>query len=110
MNCFIWILLLLGCCGNSCNASYNDNCGCSNCCNDYMNNCGCNDCGSNNCECNNCGNLIQPRMNDDCECRHHHHEHDCNGNDNRYGQKNDFMAPPPVPHRVRQDDDCGCND
>ncbi len=103
MNCLIWILLLLGCCGNSGNASHNNNCGCNCCCNDYMNNCGCN-------ECNHCDNLIQPRVNDDCECRHHHHhEHDCNGNDNRYGQKNDFMTPPPVPNRVRQDDDCGCN-
>ena len=89
MNCFIWILLLLGCCGNCGSNNYgsvNTNCGNS-----------CERCSCNRCE-ETCGNMIQPRMIDDCGCRHHNQFHD-----------NDCMTPPPVPRFVKQNDDCGCN-
>ena len=87
MNCFIWILLLLGCCGN---CSDRNNCGCenTNC------RCSCNRC-DNVCD-NACDNMIQPRMGEDCGCSHHHHDNDC-------------MTPPPVPRYVQQEDNCGCN-
>ncbi|MBO4988364.1 MAG: hypothetical protein J6C63_05945 [Lachnospiraceae bacterium] len=84
MNCFIWILLLLGCGGN---------CGNRSNCNRYN----CNRCNCNRCD-DVCDNMIQPRMNDDCGCKHQHHHHD-----------NDCMTPPPVPRFVNQEDDCGCN-
>lgn len=121
MNSCIWILLLLGCCGNNCNNwSTWDN----NCCDNGMNHCGCNNdwrnngCGcSNNWNDNDCGcggNLIQPRVTNECGCENHHHHHnhnrnnDCDG-DNRFGQNNNYMTPPPVPGRVCNDD-CGCDD
>lgn len=95
MNCFIWILLLLGCggnCGNN-NCTRNTSCGNYSRCNNFE--CGCNSCN------NVCENMIQPRNDDDCGCgckHHHHHHHD-----------NECMTPPPVPRYVMQDDDCGCN-
>ena len=103
MNCFIWILLLLGCggnCGN--NNCYSENTRCRN----TYNRCNRNRCDDNRNDCNNCeevcDNLIQPRNNDDCDCgcrhQHHHHNYD-----------NGCMTPPPVPRYVMQEDDCGCN-
>ena len=102
MNCLIWILLLLGCCGNSGNVSNFSNLDCCNlnrgcachrcdahnfsshtCCNPHCDH-GCNNCIEHN-GCNSGDNLIQPRMNGDC------------------------IAPPPVPNRVRCDE-CDCND
>ena len=131
MNSCLWILLLLGCCGNSgnsgcgsnsCGCNQNNYCGCCNNCNDNCNsNCGCDD----NCGCNN--NLIQPRVNNsyryqnqrnnnwyhdnDCGCQNKNNwDDDCDGK--RFTQNSNFMTPPPVPGRVRNDDerDCGCND
>ena len=104
MNCFIWILLLLGCCGNCSNGNNynyeNTDCGCNyNRCN--CNRCTCNRCTYNGCddECDNgCDNLIQPRVVEDCGCNHHHHHHG-----------NDCVTPPPVPRYVAQEDNCGCN-
>ena len=95
MNCFIWILLLLGCGGN-CGNNNNSYCVNTNCGNGY-NRCGCDRCNCNRCE-NVCDNMIQPRVTDDCGCKHHHHHHD-----------NDCMTPPAVPRYVMQEDDCGCN-
>ena len=83
MNCFIWILLLLGCGGN---CSNRNNCCCEN------TNC----CRENRCNCNRGENLIQPRETEECCIKHHHHDHEC-------------MTPPPVPRYVVQEDDCGCN-
>jgi len=98
MNCFIWILLLLGCCGNCSDTNNycyeNTNCGCNNRCNGNRrtwNRCDC-----NRCE-NMCDNMIQPRVVEDCGCDHHHH-HD-----------NECITPPPVPRYVMQEDNCGCN-
>ena len=94
MNCFIWILLLLGCggnCGNnySCYENTNYRNANSRCC--------CDRCNCNRCE-DACDNMIQPRMSEDCGCKHHHHHHE-----------NDCLTPPPVPRYVMQEDDCGCN-
>jgi len=99
MNCFIWILLLLGCGGNCSNG--NNSCRINRNCKDNCDRCSCNRCNCDRCNGNSCeemcgGNMIQPRNNDDCGCRHHHHENDC-------------MTPPPVPRYVIQEDDCGCN-
>lgn len=84
MNCLLWILLLLGCCGNNGNGS-------DRCC-DYENSNDrrhChnhdNDCYSDH-DCHSCDNMIQPRMN------------------------REYISPPLVPNRVKQDDECGCND
>ena len=96
MNCFIWILLLLGCGGNFSDRNYycyeNTNCGCNNRCN-------CNRRTWNRCDCNRCDNvcdnMIQPRMTEDCGCRHQH--------------ENECMTPPPIPRCVMQEDNCGCN-
>ncbi len=101
MNCFIWILLLLGCCGN-CSGSHN--CCCENTMrrNNY-NRCNYNRFDYNKCDCNKCedacDNMIQPRYNDDCDCKHHHHHY----------HDNECMTPPPIPRFVDRDDDCGCN-
>ena len=118
MNSCLWILLLLGCCGNSgkCGCSSNT-CGCIQ----NANNCSCNnECGCNN-NCNN--NLIQPRMNtgygchnhnhhhdDDCSCKNNNWNNDCDNN-NRFMQNGNYMSPPPVPGRMIDDDcNCGCDD
>ena len=130
MNCFIWILLLLGCggCGNSCSA-WND--GCGNSCSAWNNGCsnGCNNnwSGCNQCGCNQCG-CIQPRNNDrmnrcentcnnrmDCSnpCDYGWNDNNNCDCDNRtarpWGERSGHMAPPPVPGRVREEN-CGCND
>ena len=114
MNCFIWILLLLGCggnCGNS-GSAWNNNC-CNNgntCCNnrnccmrneEREGNRNSNCCMMRCMECEERPSCIQPRRME-CEERS-----SCiqprrdNGN---------YMSAPPVPGRVFDNDDCGCND
>lgn len=131
MNCFVWILLLLGCggsCGNSCSTWSNSG---SNSCSTWNNGCGnnwngCNPCGCNHCGCiqprdngmmNRCENSCNSRMdcsnpcdgswndNNSCDCDNH----STFPSARPWGERSGYMSPPPVPGRVREDG-CGCND
>lgn len=105
MNSFIWVLLLLGCSGNSCNSNWSND-GCNN--HNHCGSCDCDMCGNmiqprnnNGCGCDVCGNMIQPRNNDGCGC-------DMCGNmiqprNNNGCDMCDNMIQP------RNDDDCGCD-
>lgn len=125
MNCFIWILLLLGCggcgnsystrdnsCGNSCNNNWN---GCNHGCiqprnNHRMNHNHCDNECNNRMDCENTYNNNRDYGKDcDCDC-------DC-GCDNcnpypsarPWGERSGHMSPPSVPSRIREDG-CGCDD
>lgn len=126
MNCFIWILLLLGCGGNSCNSNWNTWNNGSNCdCDDRMNRCGC---GSNsdnwnersNCGCDgmmarnmdNCGcdNMRDSRSGNSCDSCDNDNNWNSRSGNRSWQENSNYMSPPPVPGRVRDDNDCGCND
>lgn len=132
MNCFIWVLLLLGCggnCGNSwstwnngcCDDCGNNNwrgsnqrrCGCMmDRCDYMMERCGCNDgCGCDTmmrCS-NDCGNSWNNNnwndRNNNCDNNWNMRSGNCMRNEN-----SNSILPPPIPRRMRDNDDCECND